>query len=78
MDRYGLRMESTASRVAAVVKETMTARNISQVQLAEATGIPRVTLIRRLNGSVAFSVDELDRIAAHLGVSVSDLLVVAA
>lgn len=60
-------------RVAQVVTEAMTAGGWSEKALAEATGIPRATLRRRLIGS-PFDVAELSRIAATLGTTVSDLL----
>lgn len=72
-------MESTGTaRVAEAVRSRMTEQNVSQVSLSEATGIPRATLIRRLQGHSPFTVAELVAIANHLGVTASDLLAVAA
>jgi transcriptional regulator with XRE-family HTH domain len=69
---------TATSAVAAKVRATMTAKGVSQVSLAEATGIPRVTLIRRLNGHASFTIEELAAIATHLGVDVASLLEAAA
>lgn len=59
------------SRVTAAVLRVMEARNCTQASLSEATGIPRTTLIRKLRGHSDFTVRDLERIAAHLGVSVT-------
>lgn len=72
-----MNLTPTREQVAATVRRLMEARGVSQVALAEATGIPRVTLIRRLNGQAAFSVEELGAIAVHLDVSLPELLVAA-
>jgi len=42
--------------------------------LADATGIPISTLNRRLLVLSAFTIDELDAIARHFGVEITDLL----
>lgn len=52
----------------------MTAKGVTRLGLAEATGIPRSTLIRRLNAHSSFTVEELTRIAGHLGVDVYGLI----
>ncbi len=71
-------VSTPTTRVAEAVREAVAARGISQIALSEATGIPRVTLIRRLNGHSPFTIAELAAIAEHLGVTVSDLVAVAA
>lgn len=60
-------------RVALLVTDAMRAGDWSEKALAEATGIPRVTLRRRLAGS-PFDVFELARIAEALGTTVSVLI----
>lgn len=60
-------------RVAAAVAHAMAVGGWSEKALAEATGIARVTLRRRLAGS-PFDIAELDAIAAALGTTVSALL----
>lgn len=72
---YGDHMDTNAyaRRVAASVTAAMEAGGHSQKSMAEATGIPRVTLIRRLRGVSPFTVTELHAIASELGVPVEDL-----
>lgn len=60
-------------RVALNVAEAMQAGGWSEKRLADETGIPRVTLRRRLAGA-AFNVAELAAIAAALGTTVADLI----
>lgn len=43
--------------------------------VADGTGIHRVTLGRRLSGSSSFTIDELVAVATYLGVSLETLLV---
>lgn len=62
-----------SARVAAKVAEAMEAGGWSEKAIAEATGIPRVTLRRRLAGA-AFTVAELHAIAATLGTTVTALV----
>lgn len=68
-------MDTTAYpiRVAQAVTEAMNAGGWSEKALAETTGIPRVTLRRRLAGA-AFNVAELAAIADALGTTVSELI----
>lgn len=63
--------------IAANVVEAMKTREVSQNKLAETTGIPRATLIRRLNAVTSFTVAELTAIAAVLDVELIDLLTLA-
>lgn len=60
-------------QVSQTVADAMTAQGWSEKAMAEATGIPRVTLRRRLAGA-AFNVAELAAIAAALGTTVSALI----
>ncbi|MEA5454499.1 helix-turn-helix transcriptional regulator [Sinomonas sp. JGH33] len=61
--------------VAAVVREALARRKITDTALSEATGIPSATLSRRLSGGKkAFDVDELYAIAEFLEASPADLL----
>lgn len=62
-----------SARVAAKVAAAMESGGWSEKALAEATGIPRVTLRRRLAGA-AFNVAELASIAATLDVAIADLV----
>ena len=65
---------SLATQVAQRVQAGMEAAGVSQVRLSEATGIARPTLIRRLQGHTAFTVNEMALIALALRCSVLDLL----
>jgi transcriptional regulator with XRE-family HTH domain len=64
----------TTLSVADAIKQEMERQGVSQLALSNATGIPRVTLIRRLNGDAFFTIAELAAIASHLGVRASDLI----
>lgn len=55
--------------VARNVAHAMVLNGENPNSLAQNTGIPRVTLLRRLQGQSSFTVSELERIAAHLGTS---------
>lgn len=52
----------------------MEAKGENPNSLATKTGIPRVTLLRKLSGTSAFNVDELDALAEALGVAASSLV----
>jgi transcriptional regulator with XRE-family HTH domain len=70
--------DSTATeRVAQTVRDAMSAQNVSQLALSNATGIPRVTLIRRLSGRSPFTIAELAVVAEALGVQTSELVAAA-
>lgn len=58
--------------VAQRVTAAMQAGGYSQKATAEASGIPRVTLIRRLSGATPFTVKELASIADVLGCDIRD------
>jgi transcriptional regulator with XRE-family HTH domain len=59
-----------SEQVTAAVNAAIKAQGQTVLGLSEATGIARVTLMRRLSGHTDFSVGELDRIAEALGVDV--------
>jgi hypothetical protein len=59
--------------VAEAVKQAMADANQSELSLSEASGIPRVTLRRRLLAG-NFTVSELSAIARVLGTTVADLI----
>jgi transcriptional regulator with XRE-family HTH domain len=71
-------VRSTAQRIASAIRDEMAAKEVSQVALSDETGIPRVTLRRRLNGHSPFNVDELELVCAHLGLDPAELLASAA
>lgn len=50
------------------IKEQMGGQDVSKQELAERTGINRITIGRRLRGDFPFTVDELELIAVALAV----------
>lgn len=66
--------QQIAQKVAAHIKDS----GVTIVWLCEKSGIPRSTLLRRLNGSTPFNINELERIAAALRVPTTELMAVAA
>jgi transcriptional regulator with XRE-family HTH domain len=69
---------STDERIAASIREAMTAQGVTEVTLADATTIPRATLRRRLKGGGSLKVAELELVCAHLGLDPAELLAGAA
>jgi transcriptional regulator with XRE-family HTH domain len=60
--------------VAEEVRVMLARKRVSGLQLAERIGHSQAYISRRLNGETAFDVDDLERIAIALGVTVYDLL----
>lgn len=67
-------MNTARDRVADRVRVTMEQKGENPNSLATKARIPRVTLIRKLDGGGVFNVEELDAIAGVLGVRISDLV----
>lgn len=65
---------SPTRTVAANCRAEAARRGRTAQDIADATGIHRVTLGRRLNGSASFTINELVAIAACLSVPLSTLL----
>lgn len=63
-----------AAQVSRTIDEHRRTAGISTARLADEAAIARTTLIRKLAGGSDFTVHELIRIAAALGVPVVDLL----
>ena len=61
-------------RRAHVIGNAMRDAGFTPFSMADATGIPRTTLLRRLKGASPFNTEELDAIAGQLGKRVSELL----
>lgn len=53
------------------IRAAMAARGVSQAQLAAALGLTQSSISRRLAGSQPFRTDELEAVAAHLGVRIA-------
>lgn len=69
-----LTMTGTASqRVAANVRAELAARQIKYTAFAERLGWSKAATSRRLNGLVAWNVDDLDAAASELGVTPASL-----
>lgn len=60
--------------VAEEVRVLLARRRISVVQLAKLMGVSQPYLSRRINGTVAFDMDDLERIADTLNIDFADLL----
>jgi transcriptional regulator with XRE-family HTH domain len=60
--------------VAANVRAELARKHKTRKDLANQLRVGRQAVARRLNGHVAFDVDELHEIAQFLGVSIADLL----
>jgi transcriptional regulator with XRE-family HTH domain len=67
--------EGLTDGLAKVVSDAMKAHGKNQRDIAEATGIPLVTLNRRLTGRSPFVITELIAIAEVLDVSLVELVV---
>lgn len=65
---------SVSSTVAANCRAEAARHGKTALDIADGTGIHRVTLGRRLSGTVPFTVDELVAIATYLGIPLSTLL----
>lgn len=63
-----------ASYVAGEIRAAMARRQLSQQALADLAGVTQSYLARRLVGRVPFDVADLERLAPHLGITVSSLL----
>lgn len=63
---------NTAEAVAKVIEDLRKQADCSQVHLSEATGIPRTTLQRRLDGD-PLKVNELDAITKALGIDAASV-----
>lgn len=66
--------EQLSRAVAAELRGLLEQRGMSGNQLAKATGIPQVSIARKLRGATAFNLDDIDAICSVLGVKVADLM----
>lgn len=64
---------SRREQVATEIRAEMARQRISLTALADATSISLSTLRRRIDGRIAFRVDELDKVTAALGLRPADL-----
>lgn len=67
--------EPLTSRLVGVINQQIQGKNLSVISVAEKTGIPHVTLRRRLTShGRGLTVDEVVRIAAELGTTPTALV----
>lgn len=67
-------METIDERLATEIRVALARQRLSQSDLARALGVSAPYVTRRMRGDLSWTVSELDRIAAWLGLSVADLL----
>ncbi len=67
--------QATSDRLSAVIGDAMKTAGVSQRAMSEATGIPLVTLNRRLTGRTAFTVTEMAAIAEVLHLSIVEFAI---
>lgn len=66
-------MSETRSRVAEEVRALCARRKLTQKALGEVLGYSQPTISDRYNGVTAYTLDDLDRIAAYFDVPITDL-----
>lgn len=66
--------QTLSARVAEEVRALMGRRRMSGRALANAAGIPKSTANRWVSGDTAMSLDDVERVARALGVSIVELL----
>lgn len=72
---FHIRMDTTAAQqIAQQVREAIAERDLTKSSVAETAGIPWATFSRKINGHSEFTVSELLRIAAAIGVRPGALL----
>ena len=64
----------TTRATAETVETARVSAGLTKKALADASGIARATLYRKLDGHVPFTVDEIARLGSALGVDPSSLL----
>ena len=62
--------QRTASKVASAISDS----GLTRLELSELTGIPKTTLLRKVNGHAPFTLDDIASIGAALGVRPDTLI----
>jgi transcriptional regulator with XRE-family HTH domain len=63
-----------ADRIINAVQVALDVKGVSGSELARRLGVSQTYVWRRMTGEVSFSIDDLDRVAQALGISVEQLL----
>lgn len=63
-----------SQRVALAVRDHLRQAGKTQLDIVDATGIPRTTLNRRMTGNSPFTISELELIAGAIGVTVTEIM----
>jgi transcriptional regulator with XRE-family HTH domain len=70
MDPRTATATATANNVVAAIE----ASGLTRQQVADLSGIPKTTLLRKLHGHASFTLDEIDRLARALGTTSANLI----
>lgn len=70
----GMDSERVTSQINATIRRQLRVQGMRHSHLAAALGMSRVSLSRRLNGHVAWTVDELTAVCELLDVELAELL----
>lgn len=73
-ETVSVKTRSLRDQVAEEIRVTLARRRLSATELARRMGVSQSYLARRMTGAQPFDLDDLDRIADALGVSVRQLL----
>lgn len=73
-DTYPLSESPTQAVVTTAIRVEMARQQLTQDRLARMAGMRQQQLSRRMSGRTPWDVADLDRLAAALGVTVSDLV----
>lgn len=66
--------EDFARAVSAEIRRVLEERGMSGNQLAKAAGMDQSTVARKLRGTHAFTLNELDTVCSVLGIKASDVI----
>jgi antitoxin component HigA of HigAB toxin-antitoxin module len=67
-------MAQLSQAIAAAVREHLRRRDIRQIDLVPVLGLSQPALSSRLTGRTPFTLENLERLADHLGIPVTELL----
>lgn len=67
-------MATKTSQISAKIKANLAFQGKSQIQLAEALGLTRESLNRRLSGKTSWEIDEVMAVSTYLEMPFEDLM----